>query len=87
MPPLPVVPITPVNHLKSIDDKLNTNLADLQYLLAAIAGLVPFVYTRVAPTYNADGTLATALYYDGLDLVATVTCTYTNGNLTNVVRT
>jgi len=80
--PLPPVPETPVNHLKSIDDQL----AALGPIIAGGVGLVDVAYDAVVATY-AGGLLQTAVYKSGGATVATLTCTYTAGMLTGVVRT
>lgn len=38
-------------------------------------------------TWNADGTVATMMFYDGVMPIFTLTFTYVAGNVTNIVRT
>lgn len=76
------IPITPVNHLKSIDDKLTT----VENLLTVLAGLVNVEYDEVALAYT--GTLLTTVEYKLASVtVATLTLSYTGTLLTGVVRT
>ena len=49
------VPITPVNHLQSIDNKLTQIEADL----AALGGLVPVAFDEIAMSYT--GSLLTSV--------------------------
>ena len=49
--------------------------------------LVPTAFNSIALTYNGDGTVATVTYKQGSTTVATLTLSYTSGNLTNVART
>jgi len=75
------VPITPVNHLQSIDNKLTQIEADL----AALGGLVPVAFDEIAMSYTGS-LLTTVVYKQAGSTVATLTLGYTGSLLTSVVR-
>jgi hypothetical protein len=72
--PFPVTPITPENHPKNLDDR-------------SPGSLVPEHFDEVDATYDGSGNLLTATYKLAGNVVATVTLTYTAGNVTNIKRT
>lgn len=53
----------------------------------SVNAMVPQAYDEVDLTYNTDGTLNVATFKSAGTTVATLTCTYTSGNLTTVART
>lgn len=77
--PLPPTPETPVNHLKSIDDKLT----GIQGTLDGIAGLVTAAYDEIDLSYT-DGVLTGVVYKEGATTVVTLSLSYTNGLLSKV---
>lgn len=85
--PLPPVPVTPTNHLLSIDTKLSAAQSTLEAIQAAIGGgLVDVQYDQIALTYDGAGLLTVVRYYQASVLVCTLTLSYDGAaRLTGVV--
>jgi len=80
------IPITPTNHLKSIDDKLTLILAALNTLINnGSPGLVTVPYDQIVTSYTGTQ-LTQAVYKEAGVTVATVTMTYVGTQLTDTVR-